>query len=217
MLIGPANQHDSRMLAPTLDAIPAIRNGKRGRPRRRPDRLHADKGYDYQRCRQECRIRGVRPRIARRGVDNSQRLGRHRWVVERTHAWLNRFRRLSVRYERRADIFLAFNILGCALVCLNQSQTVLLGALRSPASILPGSVSAAFPEYRWSRNRSPAWRDNHAGQPILHIRPQRHVTRQLCWLRTPGSLFGMPLRRGGSIVQAAAARRGVASQLSRDR
>ena len=41
-------------------------------------------------------------------------------MVERTHAWLNRFRRLSVRYERRADIHLAFSILGCALVCLNQ-------------------------------------------------------------------------------------------------
>ncbi len=53
-------------------------------------------------------------------MDNGQRLGRHRWVVERTHAWLNRFRRLSVRYERRADIHLAFSILGCALVCLNQ-------------------------------------------------------------------------------------------------
>ena len=120
VLIGPANQHDSRMLAPTLDAIPSVRSGKRGRPRRRPNKLHADKGYDYQRCRQECRVRGIQSRIARRGVDNSQRLGRHRWVVERTHAWLNRFRRLSVRYERRADIFLAFNILGCALVCLNQ-------------------------------------------------------------------------------------------------
>jgi len=110
--IGPANQHDSRMLAPTLDAVPSVRSGRRGRPRRRPDKLHADKGYDYQRCRQECHVRGIRP--------NSQRLGRHRWVVERTHAWLNRFRRLSVRYERRADIFLAFNILGCALVCLIQ-------------------------------------------------------------------------------------------------
>ncbi len=120
VLIGPANQHDSRMLARTLDAIPSVGNGRRGRPRRRPNKLHADKGYDYRRCRQERRIRGIRSRIARRGVDNSQRLGRHRWVVERTHAWLNRFRRLSVRYERRADIFLAFNILGCALVCLNQ-------------------------------------------------------------------------------------------------
>ena len=108
------------MLAPTLDAIPTIRSGRRGRPRRRPGKLHADKGYDHQRCRRECRARGIRPRIARRGIDSSQRLGRHRWVVERTHAWLNRFRRLLVRYERRADIFLAFTTLGCALVCLNQ-------------------------------------------------------------------------------------------------
>ncbi len=107
------------MLAPTLDDIPPVRNGKRSRPRRRPNKLHADKGYDCRRCRQECHVRGIQSRIARRGVDNSQRLGRHRWVVERTHAWLNRFRRLGVRYERRADIFLAF-ILGCALVCLNQ-------------------------------------------------------------------------------------------------
>ena len=108
------------MLALTLDAVPSVKNGRRGRPRRRPNKLHADKGYDYRRCRQECRIRGIRSPIARRGVDDSQRLGCHRWVVERTHAWLNRFRRLSVRYERRADIFLAFNIFGCALVCLNQ-------------------------------------------------------------------------------------------------
>lgn len=60
------------------------------------------------------------PRIARRTVDSSERLGRHRWVVERTLAWLNRFRRLTVRYERRADIHEAFIILGCALICINQ-------------------------------------------------------------------------------------------------
>lgn len=46
--------------------------------------------------------------------------GRHRWVVERTLAWLARFRRLAARCERRADIHLAFTTLGCALVCLNQ-------------------------------------------------------------------------------------------------
>ena len=60
------------------------------------------------------------PRIARRGVESSQRLGRHRWVVERTLAWLARFRRLTIRYERRADIHLAFTTLACALVTLNQ-------------------------------------------------------------------------------------------------
>ena len=55
-------------------------------------------------------------------MDSSERLGRHRWVVERTHAWLNRLRRLTVRYERRKDIHLAFTVLGCALVCLNQTR-----------------------------------------------------------------------------------------------
>jgi transposase len=57
------------------------------------------------------------PRIARRGIESRERLGRHRWVVERTLSWLNRFRRLKVRYERRADIHHAFLSLGCALVC----------------------------------------------------------------------------------------------------
>jgi transposase len=43
-------------------------------------------------------------------------LGRHRWVIERTLSWLSRMRRLTVRYERRADIHAAF-LLGCALIC----------------------------------------------------------------------------------------------------
>ena len=120
MILSGANRHDSMALAATLDAIPPVRSGKRGRPRRRPGKLHADKAYDYRRCRRECRQRGVIPRIARRGIESSQKLGRHRWVVERTFAWLGRFRRLAVRYERRADIHLAFTTFGCALVCLNQ-------------------------------------------------------------------------------------------------
>ena len=77
-------------------------------------------GYDYRRCRRECLARGIQPRIARRGVESSQRLGRHRWIVERTHAWLNRMRRLAMRYERRADIYQAFTTLGGAPVCLRQ-------------------------------------------------------------------------------------------------
>jgi transposase len=108
------------MLAPTLDAVPPVRSGRRGRPRRRPGKLHADKAFDHRRCRRESRERGIVPRSARRGVESSERLGRHRWVVERTLAWLARFRRLAVRYECRADIHLAFTTLGCALVCLNQ-------------------------------------------------------------------------------------------------
>jgi transposase len=117
--LSPANRHDSLMLAATLDAVPGVRSG-RGRPRRRPKKLHADKAYDHLRCRKECRARSIAPRIARRGVETSERLGRHRWVVERTLAWLARFRRLAIRYERRADIHEAFVTLGCALICLNQ-------------------------------------------------------------------------------------------------
>jgi hypothetical protein len=58
-------------------------------------------------------------RIARRGLESSERLGRHRWVVERTLAWLNRFRRLVIRYERRADLHEAFLQFGCILICWN--------------------------------------------------------------------------------------------------
>ena len=61
-----------------------------------------------------------RHRNARRGVETSERLGRHRLVVERILAWLNRFRRLTIRHERRADIHQAFVTLGCVLICLNQ-------------------------------------------------------------------------------------------------
>ena len=96
-----ANRHDSKMLAAVLDVVPGVRRG-RGRPRRRPKKLHADKAYDHRRCRTECRERSITPRIARRGVERSDRLGRHRWVVERTLARLARFRRLTIRHERRA-------------------------------------------------------------------------------------------------------------------
>jgi len=52
-------------------------------------------------------------------VESSQRLGRHRYVAERSLAWLVGYRRLQVRYERRADILTAFLQLACALICLN--------------------------------------------------------------------------------------------------
>jgi IS5 family transposase len=117
-----ANVHDSRMLAPLLDAVAPVRTGRRGRPRRRPAKLDADKGYDYRRCRDECRARNVAPRIARRGVDPSTRLGRHRWVVERTMAWLARYRRLTIRYERLVAVHRGLLHLACALICWNYVQ-----------------------------------------------------------------------------------------------
>ncbi|QOC94036.1 transposase [Micromonospora craniellae] len=80
--VSAANTHDSRCLESLIQAIPAVRS-RRGPRRRRPDKLHADKGYDYPHLRRMLRQRGIRPRIARRGIEPTNRLGRHRWVIER--------------------------------------------------------------------------------------------------------------------------------------
>lgn len=55
-------------------------------------------------------------------IESSEKLGRYRWVVERTLSWVNRNRRLKVRYERRDDIHQAFLDLGCALICWRYVQ-----------------------------------------------------------------------------------------------
>jgi transposase len=115
-LLTGANRHDSVVCDELLDAIPPIATPA-GRRRKRPDKLHADKGHDYPRCRSALSKRHIKIRIARKGIDSSRRLGRHRWVVERPLAWLDQFRRLRVRDERRADIHDAFLTLGCALIC----------------------------------------------------------------------------------------------------
>ena len=115
-----ANVHDSKVLEETVDATPPIRKPRRGRPRKCPVKLHADKGYDFPGCREALRKRSIKDRIARRRMDSSEELGRHRWVVERTLAWLARYRRLAVRYGRRAEIHEAFPHFGSSLICLNR-------------------------------------------------------------------------------------------------
>jgi IS5 family transposase len=95
----PANKNECNMLQPMLDRIPPIQ-GRRGRPRFRPDKLHADKAFDHALCRAGCQVRGITPRIARRGIESKDKLDRHRWVVERSFAWLHgAYRRLATRYE----------------------------------------------------------------------------------------------------------------------
>lgn len=102
-----ANLHDSQALIPLVRGIPPIRS-RRGPRRRRPGKLHGDKGYDYLYLRRWLASRGIRHRLARRGIESSRHLGRHRWVVERTMSWLSGCRRLHRRYERKPEHFLAF-------------------------------------------------------------------------------------------------------------
>jgi transposase len=121
VLLSAANANDSTMFEAVLDDIPPIRMPS-GRRRRRPGKVHADKAYDHRRCRAYLRRRGIRPRIARRMVESSARLGRHRWTIERTIAWLGGWRRLRIRYDRSDERFFAFALLACSVICFNALQ-----------------------------------------------------------------------------------------------
>jgi transposase len=114
-----ANVNDATVFEALLDDVAAVRTPS-GRRRCRPAKVHADKGYDARCCRACLRRRGITPRIARRGIESSQRLGRQRWRVERALSWLSCFRRLQVRWDRDSGRFFAFVLLACTLVCFNQ-------------------------------------------------------------------------------------------------
>ena len=114
--ISAANLHDSQALIPLVRGIPPIRS-RPGPRRRRPAKLHGDKGYDYRHLRRWLASRGIQHRLARKGIESSRRLGRHRWVVERTVSWLSGCSRLHHRYERKPEHFLAFTAIAATLIC----------------------------------------------------------------------------------------------------
>ena len=113
-----ANRHDLTQLLPLVDAIEPVR-GKPGRPRKRPDAVQGDRGYDSEPHRKELRRRGIEPILAKRYTEHGSGLGVFRWPVERTLSWLHQFRRLRTRYDRRDDIHEAFMSLGAAMICWN--------------------------------------------------------------------------------------------------
>jgi transposase len=117
-LLTGANRHDITQLLPLVDAIPPLR-GRPGRPVHKPRLIQGDRGYDSQPHRDALHRRGIDSQLAKRRTPHGSGLGRTRWVVERTLAWLHRFRRLNLRYERRPCIHEAFLMLGCSLICWN--------------------------------------------------------------------------------------------------
>ncbi|MDG9682601.1 IS5 family transposase [Streptomyces sp. DH18] len=116
------NRHDVIQLLPLLDAVPSIR-GLRGRLRRKPRRLYADRGYDFDKYRRLLWKRGIKPMITRRGAAHGSGIGKVRWVVERSFAWLHHFKRLRIRYERRVDLHQGLLELACSLICLRRLRT----------------------------------------------------------------------------------------------
>jgi len=123
LTLSAASVHDSKKALPTVDRI-------RVGSRRRPDGLTADKGYDSRILRQALRARGIRASIPERQFQHRRKRGRpplqdsflasYRWIVERTNAWFDNFRKLSRRYERSVSSYHAISIIGAIMICLGR-------------------------------------------------------------------------------------------------
>ncbi|MCC6347752.1 MAG: IS5 family transposase [Nitrospirales bacterium] len=118
VVIDGANRHDMKMLRQTLESIEVDRPEPTSR---KPQGLCLDTGYDYDEVWGLAEEFKFTAHIRSRGEEAKeiQRTARHkarRWVVERTHSWLNRFRRLLIRWEKRADTFLAMLHLACGII-----------------------------------------------------------------------------------------------------
>ncbi len=114
--ISSGNTHDSQGLKPVIAGLQSRHDPDRGR-HYKPRKPHADKAYDQPDLRKWVRGKRIGVRIARKGIESSERLGRHRWVIERTMSWLSGYRRLSPRYERNPLNYLGFLGLAAALCC----------------------------------------------------------------------------------------------------
>ncbi len=123
-----AARPDAPVVAAVVARIPPVR-GSRGRPRQRPEQVHADTGDAARHCRRSLHRRGITVRLARKGVEDTARLGRWRRVVGRTFARSNHDRRLALRYERRAALHQALLDRACALIGLKalRRHTTALG------------------------------------------------------------------------------------------
>ena len=108
-----------RLLEPTLDRL-VCRRPRRGRRQH----LCADRGYVGAPAARAIRVRGYVPHVRPRGAGRRPRKGRRhparRWVVERTHSWLNRFRKLLVRFEKQEVSYDGLLELACALIAYRQ-------------------------------------------------------------------------------------------------
>ncbi len=99
-----SNWSDQREILPLIqEDFPQV-GGRPGRPRIGPDEVYADAGYDSENTREVLRCMGMKPFIRKRGAPHGSHLGRVRWVVERSIAWLKGLRRLRFRYDRSASI-----------------------------------------------------------------------------------------------------------------
>jgi putative transposase len=128
LVVDGANRNDMKLVRATLQSLPATIEEKRcahlqAGTREQEQGLCLDAGYDYDEVRQAAAELGFTTHIRGRGEEKKAcEAGKkaRRWVVERTHSWLNRYRRLLVRWEKHALNYLALLHFACALITWNQ-------------------------------------------------------------------------------------------------
>ncbi len=123
LAVDGANRHDKKLVGRTLNNLAVAR------PARRKQNMGMDKGYDYPDVRELVAKWGYTARIAARGEQRSARARlpgyrARRWVVERTHSWFNRFRRLLIRWEKKATNYTAMLHLACAYITLRAAEVM---------------------------------------------------------------------------------------------
>ena len=118
LTVAGANRNDMKLVRMTIDSIPV----DRPKPtREQPQGMCMDKGYAYEEVRETVREFGFTAHMRSRG-EEAQALKREagfkarRWVVERAHSWMNRFRRVLIRWDKSAANYLAFLHFACALI-----------------------------------------------------------------------------------------------------
>ena len=122
--VAGANRHDMKLLAGTLDAIVVVRPEP---TEEAPQHLCADKGYDDEACDQEAEGHDYIPHIRARGEEQRDKgeipgYRARRWVVEVCHSWLNRFRKLLVRFEKNLATHFALLQFACAYIVLKRAE-----------------------------------------------------------------------------------------------
>lgn len=124
--LSPANLAESHLAEATLAQVAVPRPGP-GRPKQKPTRIIADKGYDSRALWLRLKRRGIqliaphlRTRKHRYQDGRCLRRYKRRWIVERTNAWLHNFRRLVTRYENKLEHYRAFLYAACMLITLRQ-------------------------------------------------------------------------------------------------
>ena len=126
VVVSAANRHDMKLAEATLESVVVARPTPTPE---QPQHLCRDKGFDYPETRAAAEARGYVVHTPLRGLDTpvpppAQRFPARRWVVERTNSWHNRFRKLKIRYEKKAANYQGLIQYACFLMVYRARLTI---------------------------------------------------------------------------------------------